>query len=370
MKIWLGIGMAVAMLATAPLVQAQEASFDCDKATAPVEKMICRDWVLARLDKSLADAYRDRRKSLATADAEALTRQQREWLRGRLERCAIPARGSALEAEAYWKAAPCLAGEMRTRLKELGGKEQDPPAPAYTGPSPHPLCVLAAIGDLLGENDGPANATPSVAAAACQKGHSHIPVNRDRPGWLGAPTLTEGYGGDFAYQSIGKLADGTEVLLLNQSGGGTGQFSAIGTLRRQTNAKGEAAFTGAMIIPGGDRCNGGINSAKIDGKDILIDRNATPSDLLGAIGVKSVPDTIPSCAVCCVGTVTTRDSADGEKSALQTITFDDADAVKMVAEVPGGACLAKLIQARKLPYSLPAAEARKLGQDFTRTCKS
>jgi len=369
MKLWLGIGVALAMLTALPHAQAQEASFDCDKATAPVEKMICRDWVLARLDKSLADAYRDRRKALASADAEALTRQQREWLRGRLERCAIPARGPALEAEALWKTAPCLAGEMRTRLKELGGKEQDPPTAPYAGTSPHPLCVLAAIGDLLGENDGPATATPSVTVAACQKGHSHIPVNRERAGWLGAPTLTEGYGGDFAYQIIGKLPDGAEIVLMNQSGGGTGQFSAIGTLRRQTNAKGEAAFTGAMIIPGGDRCNGGINSAKIDGKDILVERNVTPSDLLGAIGVKSVPDAIPSCAVCCVGTVTTRDSADGEKSALQSAAFDDLDAVKMVADTPGGACLAKLLQARKLPYSLSAADARKLGQDFTRSCK-
>jgi len=57
------------------------ASFDCDKAGTKVEKMICADAKLSKLDEDLSAAYSKGLKE--NSDSSALRQQQREWIKER-----------------------------------------------------------------------------------------------------------------------------------------------------------------------------------------------------------------------------------------------------------------------------------------------
>ena len=63
---------------------AQAASFDCTKSTNKVEKLICSNSELTKLDEDMAKVYDELRKK--TPDEALLKRQQREWLKWR-NRC-------------------------------------------------------------------------------------------------------------------------------------------------------------------------------------------------------------------------------------------------------------------------------------------
>ena len=60
---------------------AQAASFDCSKAQSKIEKMICADAELSRLDEEIAKVYGDVLKK--SPDEALLKKQQRGWLKAR-----------------------------------------------------------------------------------------------------------------------------------------------------------------------------------------------------------------------------------------------------------------------------------------------
>ena len=64
---------------------AQAASFDCTKAATRIEKMICADISLSRLDDAMAQTYSSMRAAQdGNAGASAwLKKTQREWLKQR-----------------------------------------------------------------------------------------------------------------------------------------------------------------------------------------------------------------------------------------------------------------------------------------------
>lgn len=67
------------------LPAAYAASFDCGKAAAGAEKLICADPELSRLDENLAAAYHRARES--AHDPVAFREQQRRWLSDVRQRC-------------------------------------------------------------------------------------------------------------------------------------------------------------------------------------------------------------------------------------------------------------------------------------------
>jgi uncharacterized protein YecT (DUF1311 family) len=84
------------------------ASFDCKKAKTEVEKMICTDAELSKLDEDLARAYRG---ALAKAsDTTVFRNEQRAWQASREARC-----GARIE---------CLRELYRERLVRLSGSQQ------------------------------------------------------------------------------------------------------------------------------------------------------------------------------------------------------------------------------------------------------
>jgi len=91
--------------------RAPAASFDCARAGTPVERAICADAGLARLDREVAQAYAQRIADIeAASDKEAVRAAQRGWL-GRRDAACRDQAGPALGA--------CLTGVYRARLAEL-----------------------------------------------------------------------------------------------------------------------------------------------------------------------------------------------------------------------------------------------------------
>jgi uncharacterized protein len=100
--VWPPIVLAL-LLATVSTVS-QSASFDCAKAAMPIEKLICTDAELSRLDEELAVAYR---AALALAsNTDSFKIEQRKWLAATRGQCADT---------------PCLKRAYRARLAELSG---------------------------------------------------------------------------------------------------------------------------------------------------------------------------------------------------------------------------------------------------------
>lgn len=64
------------------------ASFDCGKATSEVEKLICGDDELSRLDESLNKAYQQALEQ--TLFKEQIMRSQKQWLKKKRNECRNP----------------------------------------------------------------------------------------------------------------------------------------------------------------------------------------------------------------------------------------------------------------------------------------
>ncbi|MBV5344902.1 MAG: DUF1311 domain-containing protein, partial [Rhodoferax sp.] len=82
-------------------------SFDCAKATQTVERLICRDADLAKLDRRMADLYVSLRKSVAKDRRQTLKSEQIAWLASRND-C-----GSSRDTRR------CVADAITDRISEL-----------------------------------------------------------------------------------------------------------------------------------------------------------------------------------------------------------------------------------------------------------
>lgn len=111
-----GLALAIAGAAAWP-ASAQNGharpSFDCAKAAAPIETLICADATLADLDRALTDTYRS---VLATrvGDAQLLLREeQRAWAQSRSATCGVEDHPAGEDATG------CLIALYRARIAEL-----------------------------------------------------------------------------------------------------------------------------------------------------------------------------------------------------------------------------------------------------------
>lgn len=96
----------------------QAASFDCSKATTRVEKLICGDTALSRLDDKLAAAYKTALQD--EAHSESIRRAQKQWLKER---------NACADAE-------CVKRIQKMRLLNLSSPPatQDGQAAAFSSP--------------------------------------------------------------------------------------------------------------------------------------------------------------------------------------------------------------------------------------------
>jgi uncharacterized protein len=103
--------LALSLARGASAVMAAGPSFDCRKvAEGSIEKMICADDELARLDRNLTEVYSAASKKAANERPPVLTAEQRGWIKGRNE---------------CWKSdnkRSCVEEEYRRRIAELQAK--------------------------------------------------------------------------------------------------------------------------------------------------------------------------------------------------------------------------------------------------------
>ncbi|VXC98352.1 conserved exported hypothetical protein [Pseudomonas sp. 8Z] len=95
---------------------AEAASFDCAKASHPIEHAICADAQLSALDERLASTFRRIRQFSASGDS-SLLEEQRAWLRDTRQQCAAG------------DVAGCVRQRYEWRLQELS--EQPSEAKAF-----------------------------------------------------------------------------------------------------------------------------------------------------------------------------------------------------------------------------------------------
>jgi uncharacterized protein len=99
--------LAAALCLAAGTAWAASPSFDCAKASHEVEKLICNDAELAKLDRSLSDLYGTVLKHTPAGQQKMLKTEQRGWVKGRND---------------CWKSGDmrgCVAAEYKTRIDEL-----------------------------------------------------------------------------------------------------------------------------------------------------------------------------------------------------------------------------------------------------------
>ncbi len=83
-KIWKLVMRAGPLLLLLPLllaVNAKAASFDCAKATTKVEKMICENPTISKLNDDLGKIYQDVMSKANTEDKQRLLSEQKHWLK-------------------------------------------------------------------------------------------------------------------------------------------------------------------------------------------------------------------------------------------------------------------------------------------------
>lgn len=74
-------GLLIALLSLCLAVKVQGASFDCEKAGTEVEKLICADSELSKLDEEMGKTYAEALKEFSVP--EALKLRQRQWFKRR-----------------------------------------------------------------------------------------------------------------------------------------------------------------------------------------------------------------------------------------------------------------------------------------------
>lgn len=360
---------AVAMLVVAgasSLARAEGPSFDCSKASAPVEILICSDSVLADQDLRLATAFENARKTASSPNvSRALLDDQRTWLKGRLAACLIRPTGDAPTDAETWAWAGCLSKQYDQRLSAL--KAPVPPAPNLSphvrdADFVHPLCLDYALGGSSSDAPEPR----AVDLKACNAAYAHIPVEQNEysPNSLSVVGLTEGFPTWFDYQPVATLPDGAKLAITAANGGGSGTFTNLTSYR--VDAKGQ--LTAVSYSVGGDRCNGGVASAALDSKGVRVSQTITPADVGQFMGLPDEQNTdLAFCASCCVGELESRLplplSPDAEPQP-DMVTIDDVQVLTDSSDDPhsADACLLAALKsiAPSPPYSLTMAQVKSL----------
>lgn len=110
--------VSAAALTVAGAPAAQAASFDCAKASTPVEKAICANPDLSRADEVLARAYATALGGLSDEAKAAIQASQREWLGFAGLACTPDAK--PFKAALTDDQQGCLIATYRSRIGELG----------------------------------------------------------------------------------------------------------------------------------------------------------------------------------------------------------------------------------------------------------
>ena len=208
--------------------------------------------------------------------------------------------------------------------------------------------------------------------AACARGNRHVPFTQETQGAVSAQGASDGYRTWLSYRIVGTLPDGRDVAIIWYNAGGSGQFSELYLLPDHS----DVLLSGELIAGGGDRCNGGIEEARlVDPEALEIDYAVTPLDLLSEADEELADanmDSLALCAACCTGTVRRRLAIAGKTETTLSATVDrllSRDAGEGDAE-PAQICFDDILgkAAGTLPHTFPVAELKAIAQLFAKSC--
>ena len=378
---WLWPVMALAVpIAAATPVRAQQASFDCLQAQQPIEALICSDPQLIELDGALGAAFVAYRQRLAAKQREAALDEQRAWLAERLSRCGVPAKGGDVAERCaggrHLASTRCTAPDSPRWARRIRRRRRRPPSPRSPASSTRPACgASSSRTEPSADAEGGASAHPARRLRPRQPPHA---VHRGGARGLSAQGASDGYPTWLSYRIVGTLPDGREVAIVWYNAGGSGQFSELYLLRRTpAPIKADVLLTGELIAGGGDRCNGGIEEARlVEPATLEIDYAVTPLDLLSEADEELADanmDSLALCAVCCTGTVRRRLAIDGktrDDACRPPSTGCSAARPATPTAEPAQTCFDDILgkAAGTLPHTFPAAELKAIAQRFAKTC--
>jgi uncharacterized protein len=136
-------------------------SFDCGRASSPVERLVCSSDALAAQDAELSRVFREVREGQDGAARTASLQDQRRWLQARLASCNIPAKGD-VAADQQAAAVKCLTDQYGTRIATLK------PQPATATPAP-PTATAAPVKQAATPVPTPAAKPASTGSARLDK---------------------------------------------------------------------------------------------------------------------------------------------------------------------------------------------------------
>jgi uncharacterized protein YecT (DUF1311 family) len=144
------VSVALAICLAFVFRPAGAASFDCGKATTNVERAICADPALSKLDDDLQRIFHASRSSLADRDAPTLIAAQKNWIAERDRTC-----GGAVS-----DAAACLRKSYEDRIKAVRMFRLNSPYGVLRyhvvdGEEPDPVHVIGELFDQTFKVDGP-----------------------------------------------------------------------------------------------------------------------------------------------------------------------------------------------------------------------
>jgi uncharacterized protein len=267
------------------------ASFDCKKASAAIEKMICSDPQLSELDTRLALSYK--RLLEKAANPDSLKAEQRTWLAIERSKCATLA---------------CLKAAYQRRLAALDATTPGAPAPGEKAPPSKerscsftraPFVNPRIIEDLSTWLSDDGEQVVAINLTEAQESNRYFGdvatrevVGRNPYVYFETPAEEAGErGSEFGYRHIGRTAAGVDVLLTMQSGGGSGVFENLLLLRMEPDDHAPAVISAGGNhetmtfrrkrlllrklgeIGLGDRWDGPL---KVMGNDILIGKDTGP----------------------------------------------------------------------------------------------
>lgn len=129
-KLILAIIVAVFCFTAVSLLYAEDkASFNCEKAKTWIEKLICKDGELIRLDREMSASYKVLISILSSSDKKEVRKNQIEWLKTRDKACDNIKIDDAARnyLSAYYSERITELNEWQQYLKNEGGKKENKP---------------------------------------------------------------------------------------------------------------------------------------------------------------------------------------------------------------------------------------------------
>jgi hypothetical protein len=216
-------------------------------------------------------------------------------------------------------------------------KEEGPPGRPAAAPASQALIINgAAVSPLCFVNMGGDEHPPVYPTQNC--GGTQYIADTSRPSplspdFISTPYLysdpatpEEKYPGLVGYKFLGDYR-GLKAVQTIENGGGSGTFTAVQLLRPEK----DGTLSIIKTLAGGDRCNGGISEAFMNGRTLVYSVSLTPYDFLSVADYNpkklEAYDDLEACAVCCYGQL---QYVDGRP---RTVIFDET-ALDRIQRVP------------------------------------